>query len=399
MEAFPLGEIPRFCVEKIMAAVDRGRLTETAVALVEIPSPTRSAGKAADRLAEILAYEGLEVERPEADWPQAPAVVTRYESGSGGRTLQMDGHLDTVHLPFVPPRVDGGMLYGSGAADMKAGIAACVEALRVLRETSVLGGGAVLLTAHDHHEGPWGDKRQVRALIDGGYTGDAVVLPEYLADRLPLAGRGMSIFEVAVRREGEPVHEIHRPDNLPDVLGAGADLVRRLRDLDERIRRVTDPLSGCDSVFVGRMASGEIYNQAPTECRVSGTRRWVTPGQAETVAKELRGILEETAAASRTEITADFEIQGEAFRIDDGDPIVTAFQAAHAAVTGHRLPPGGKPFVDDGNTFAQYSRIPALTHGPAGKGAHTENERVPVDEMVRAAQVYALTAVAYCGGG
>ena len=183
---------------------------------------------------------------------------------------------------------------------------------------------------------------------------------------------------------------------IRDVLGAGADLVGRLRDLNERIRRVADPLSGCDSVFVGRMASGEIYNQAPTECCLSGTRRWVTPGQGEAVVKELRGILDETAAAWRTEITADFEIQGEAFRIDEGDPIVTAFQAAHAAVTGRRLPPGGKPFVDDGNTFAQYG-IPSLTHGPAGKGAHTENERVPVDELVRAAQVYALTAVAYCG--
>ena len=50
-----------------------------------------------------------------------------------GPTLQFDGHLDTVHLPFVPPCVENNTLYGSSSADMKGGIAAALEALRVLR--------------------------------------------------------------------------------------------------------------------------------------------------------------------------------------------------------------------------------------------------------------------------
>ena len=199
-------------IEQVSEAIDQQRLIDTAVKLIEVPSPTRSATAVAERLAEMLTEDGFVVERPVADWPEAPAVVVRFDSGAPGRVLQFDGHLDTVHLPFVPPRHENGCLYGSGASDMKGGVAAFVEALRVLHQTETLSGGGVLITAHDHHEGPWGDRRQLYALIREGYVGDAVLLPEYLADCLPVAGRGMAIFEVRIGRDGVPIHEVLRPD-------------------------------------------------------------------------------------------------------------------------------------------------------------------------------------------
>ena len=128
-------DLPSEVVDAVVSSIQRDRLVDTAVRLIEVPSPTRDAGAVAGRLAEILKSDGFEVERPVADWPVAPAVVTRVESGHAGRTLQFDGHLDTVHLPFVPPRLEDGTLYGSGSSDMKGGVAACVEAMRVLRET------------------------------------------------------------------------------------------------------------------------------------------------------------------------------------------------------------------------------------------------------------------------
>jgi acetylornithine deacetylase/succinyl-diaminopimelate desuccinylase-like protein len=386
-------------IQSIQTAIDPQRLLDTAIALVEIPSPTRSAGAVANRLAEILAADGFTVERPTANWPEAPAVAVRFDSGRLGRVLQFDGHLDTVHLPFVPPRFEDGHLYGSGASDMKGGIAAFVEALRALRQTNLLQEGGILLTAHDHHEGPWGDRRQVKALIEAGYVGDAVMLPEYLADRLPVAGRGMGIFEITIRRQGEPVHEVLRPADLPDVLAIGAQLALQFKALNQQLEKITHPHAGNDSIFVGQLQAGEIYNQAPVECRIQGTRRWTTPDSTETVTKELQQLLTNLAERSQTEIDFNFEVQGDAFEIKPIDPLVTAFQAAHQAITGQELPLGGKPFVDDGNTFAPLGGIPALTHGPNATGAHTLQERVPLAELVRVAQVYALTALRYCQVG
>ncbi|MCB0061401.1 MAG: M20/M25/M40 family metallo-hydrolase [Caldilineaceae bacterium] len=384
-------------VATVTAAVNPDRLLATATALIDVPSPTCSAGPCADTLAEILTADGFTVERIVADWPEAPAVVVRYATGKPGRTLQFDGHLDTVHLPFVPARLENGVLYGSGSSDMKGGIAAFVEALRVLRETELLSGGGILLTAHDHHEGPWGDRRQVYAFMRDGIVGDAVLLPEYVADRLPVAGRGMAIFEVRVTRTGSPVHEVLRPADTADVIHAGARVVQRLADLNTELRQITHPYTGHDSTFVGSLQGGEIYNQSPTLCTIQGTRRWVTPGQGQAVQEEFRGLLAEVAAETNTQIEVEFHVQGEAYAIDQTHPIIDAFQMAHAAVTGDLLPLGAKPFVDDGSSYAGMGGIAAISHGPAATGAHTLYEMVPVAELVRVAQVYALTAVGFCG--
>ena len=385
-------------LDRVVQTIDRRRLIDTAVALIEVPSPTRNAGAAADRLAGILADDGFPVQRHDADWPQAPVVIAALESGSPGPTLQFDGHLDTVHLPYVPPRLEDDTLYGSSSADMKGGIAAALEAMRVLRTLDALPAGRVLLTAHDHHEGPWGDGRQVRAMIREGLVGDAVLLPEYLADPLPVAGRGVAIFQATIRREGAPVHEVLRPPGTPDVVAAGAQLVTRLHAWNEQLKQNSHPLAGHDSTFVGSIQAGEIYNQSPTECLVQGTRRWIPPGSGAAVREEFSQFLADVAAATGTQIEVEYTEQGGAYQVDADSRLVQAFQQAHTAVAGSPLPLGAKPFVDDGNIYAAMAGIPALTHGPAATGAHTLNEAVPVEELVRVAKVYALTAIAFCGG-
>jgi acetylornithine deacetylase/succinyl-diaminopimelate desuccinylase-like protein len=198
-------------VESVRKAIDRRRLIDTAVQLIAAPSWTGEAEKACDCLAQILGRDGFPVERPVAGHARAPAVVARLESTRPGHTLQFNGHLDTVHLPFVAPQVDGDQITGSGASDMKSGLAAAAEALRALRDTKALSAGKVLLTAHDLHEAPWGAGQQLDQLIRDGCVGDGILLPEPLHDRLPVVGRGGATWKVTIRRTGQPVHEVMRP--------------------------------------------------------------------------------------------------------------------------------------------------------------------------------------------
>jgi acetylornithine deacetylase/succinyl-diaminopimelate desuccinylase-like protein len=384
-------------VERIQRAVNRQRLVDTAVKLIAVPSRTGEAGAAADCLAQILSGEGFTVDRPEGGHPAAPAVAVRFDSERPGPTLQFNGHLDTVHLPFVPPRVDGDQIRGSGASDMKSGIAAAVEALRVLRETGTLSAGRILLTAHDLHEAPWGLGQQLDHLIAEGYVGDAVLLPEPLSDRLPVVGRGAATWKVTIRRAGLPVHEVMRPTDEPSVIAAGAQLVTRLEQLNGRLASKKHVLAGNETVFVGQIHSGEIYNQYPQECWLEGTRRWLPETRRQEVEGDFRNLLGEVARQTGTTITTDFRFIRDAFQLESNS-LTAAFQDSYRALSGDILPIGAKPFVDDGNSFWALAHVPAITHGPRAGGQHTLDEWVSIDDLARVAGLYALTAIAYCRG-
>ena len=382
----------------LVRAVNRRRLLATANELISVPSRTGEAGAVLDRLAEWLAAEGFAVERRAAGYPQAPAVLARLESGRPGPTIQFDGHLDTVHLPFVPAGMDEGRLTGSGSCDMKGGTAAAVEALLVLRDTGALTAGSVLLSAHDLHEAPWGLGQQLDHLIREGCHGDAVLLPEPLSDRLPVVGRGAATWRVTIRRAGAPVHEVMRPADEPDVIAAGAELIGRLGQLQDLLATRSDPRAGSESVFIGQIHSGEIYNQYPQECWLEGTRRWLPGVERAAVEREFRALLDDLAAESRARLSCDFTIIRDAFRLDPTDRLVLAFQSAFRELRGEPLPLGPKPFVDDGNSFFGLGPIPAITHGPRAGGQHTVHEWVDVDDLERVAAQYAMTAVLYCAG-
>jgi acetylornithine deacetylase/succinyl-diaminopimelate desuccinylase-like protein len=381
---------------KISAAVNRQRLVETAVKLISIPSRTGEAGAVCDCLAQMLAGEGFEVERQSAGHAAAPAVIVRWTSGKPGRTLQFNGHLDTVHLPFVPPAVTADRITGSGSSDMKAGTAAAIEALRALRESGVLPGGGILFTAHDLHETPWGDGSQLDQLIRDGCVGDAVLLPEYLNDRLAVIGRGGFTWKVVLRRPGPPIHEVMRPVSEPSVIAAGARLIERLETLGKEVCKRSDPMAGAESVFIGQIHSGEIFNQYPQECRIEGTRRWLPGTRREDVERQFRSLLDEVAAETGTTISCQVNMMRDAFVLDQKSAFVPAFQLAYRTTAGRDLPIGAKAFCDDGNSFWAIRKIPAITHGPQAGGAHTLDEWVSIDDLVRVARVYALTAVAFC---
>jgi acetylornithine deacetylase/succinyl-diaminopimelate desuccinylase-like protein len=383
--------------DRLRAAINRRRLVDTAVQLIAVPSRTGEAGAVSDRLADILTADGFTVERPAGGHPTAPAVAVRFSSGKPGRTLQFNGHLDTVHLPFVPPKVDDSRITGSGSSDMKSGVAAAVEALRALRDTGVLPGGAVLLTAHDLHESPWGDGHQLNQLIADGYVGDAVLLPEYLNDCVPVIGRGALIWKVTVSRPGPPIHEVMRPAE-PSVIVAGAELVARLNRLSAQLSAKSDAMAGSESLFIGQIHSGEIFNQYPQQCSLEGTRRWLPGTRRADVEAELRRLFDGVAHDTGTTVNAVFHFIRDAFLLPQDDPFVAAFQQAYASTTGGRpLKVGAKPFCDDGNSFWALAKVPAITHGPRAGGAHTLDEWVSIDDLVRVAHLYALTAVAYCG--
>ncbi len=278
---------------------------------------------------------------------------------------------------------------------MKAGIAAAVEALRAVRDAGGLPAGGLLLTAHDLHEAPWGYGEQLDAMIAAGVAGDAVMLPEYEGAELPVAGRGNAVIAVTVRRDGEPLHEVLGGAEQPDVIAAGAGLTLGLKELAAELGAEGEGVAGRANVFIGTVAGGQMFNQSPVELVMEGTQRWLPGTRPEAAERRLRDCLARHAPPG-IRVDCRWQLVRGGFELDCGHPVVDAFDRAVAVELGAPLPRGPKRFADDGNSFSDLAGIPAITHGPRATGAHTVDERAPVDELTRVARVYAATALRYC---
>src|SRR5512144_2245894 len=118
-------------------------VTQLLADLVAIDSvnPELVSGGAGERaiagyIADWLSAAGLDVRLDEVK-PGRPNVIAVAHGTGGGRTLLLNGHVDTVGVAGMAdahrPRVEGDRMYGRGAYDMKCGVAACMVAMRELR--------------------------------------------------------------------------------------------------------------------------------------------------------------------------------------------------------------------------------------------------------------------------
>jgi acetylornithine deacetylase/succinyl-diaminopimelate desuccinylase-like protein len=132
--------------------------------------------------------------------------------------------------------------------------------------------------------------------------------------------------------------------------------------------------------------------------RITGTRRW-GPGQsAASVQAELAALGETVAQATGLRSTVTLDAAREPFEVPTDDPLVATLRHGAMRVAGHAPAEIGLPLVGDASLYVNALDIPAVYYGPAYETAHSDDERVSLDQVLHVAQVYALTALAYTAG-
>lgn len=384
--------------QRLIDAVDAERIKAHTLDLVSIPSPTGQSRRAAEAYARHLQALGLRVETT-YEYPDSPNVAARLKGSGGGPTLQLAGHLDTIPAPHDPPHFASGLLYGRGAADMKGSLAAMAEAVRVLKESGVALKGDVLLTAFGLHEAPGGHGEGLRALIQRGVVGNAAIVCEVGAQGLPIAGKGMGIFRITVRRTGDVMHELQAPLGMPNPIAFAARLVARIEEQAAELARTPLPDVGPESFFLGQIHSGDFYNRVPVVATIEGTRRHGPDKTFDDTIAELRAIIavvQAEDASGQIAIDLAFQPVRESFRIDPAEPIAAIVRQAYADLAGKPLPLIGISVVADAPLLIREGHVPTVYHGPASDRAHSDVEHIALDELVRVAKLYALCALRFC---
>jgi acetylornithine deacetylase len=333
---------------------------------------------------------GLDAERLEAT-PGRPSVLVRAAGSGGGRTLLLCGHLDTVNVDGMPdphrPRVEGDRLYGRGAYDMKAGVAAALVAAREAARLGLAGDVAVAAVADEEHASLGVQEALARI------GADAAVVTEPTELEVAVAHKGFVWSEIEVT--GRSAHG-SRPHLGVDAIVKMGAVLTALEELDRSLAGRRHPLLGRASVHASRIDGGVELSSYPALCTLSLERRTLPGETGEQVERELEGLLERCRAAD-PELAASHRtlLVRQPFEIGPEAELVTIVAAAAAEVLPAPPRVGGVSYWADA-AFLAAAGIPTVLFGPGGEGAHALEEWVSLSDTEAVARTLVGVAARLC---
>ena len=387
---------------ELMAAVDGEWVAARTRELVEIFSVTMAEAEVCKAYEQMMRGIGLEVDVREVS-PGRNNLYARIAGRGQGPALMLNGHLDTIPVGNCPACYrEGDRIYGRGSTDMKGGMAAALGAVKALVENGVELQGDLWLTAVVGHEEPEAQKDGPRALIDdlnsGRVAAERILIVEG-RDALWVMSMGSMVFTIALESGEGGKHTQYVPFAANPFRFVG-DLIHRIHQYQiELDAGQVHPLAGPERIDLGIVAGGDYFNRTPLVCRLTGTRRWAPGRDAEQVLAELEALARPFAEAGGLGLRVEMEHQREPFETPGEDAAVRAVGRAHQQVTGEEAELVGMRIVGDANLYVHGAGVPTFYYGPSNETAHADLEWVEVGRLERAAQVYALAAVDYCGVG
>ena len=146
-----------------------------------------------------------------------PSLIITAKGKGSGKTLMLNAHLDTVGVEGMPepftPRYEGNRLYGRGAVDMKAGLAACMAVIAEVQTLNLA--GDVLLTAVADEES---DSVGMTQVLEHCHA-DAAIVTEPTQLDIHIAHRGFTIFEIEMLGRASHTSQPHLGINAIQHLG------------------------------------------------------------------------------------------------------------------------------------------------------------------------------------
>jgi succinyl-diaminopimelate desuccinylase len=357
-------------------------------------------------VAEVLRGAGFRVEA----LPFGRTANLWATHGEGGPLIVFNGHTDVVPPgpleawssdPFEPTVRDG-QLYGRGASDMKASVAAMTIALRTVAEEGHRGTLALLLTSDEEGAGTDGTARALAALIERGIKIDTALVGEptseaRFGDAIKSGRRGSMTGDVTIQGVQGHTAYPHLAQNAVHVLApALADLVA----LDFGPPEANFPPT---TLQVCHLEAGTgASNVIPGQCKLRFNIRFGVGLSAEEIATRVEDVFRRHG---RNEPVA-WDVSAR--------PFLTAHERLLEAVEGsivhelglgtdtrpRRSTAGG---TSDARHFAAQD-IPVAEFGPLNATIHQVDERVEIACLEPLARIYAgiarrLTEASFSSGG
>lgn len=351
---------------------------------------------------------------PGREYRNRPNLGARLNGLGEGRSLLLSGHIDTVPRGSLPwtkdplgAAVEGNLLFGRGANDMKGGVATNLFVLEALRKLDIrLKGDLLFETVIDEE---FGGSNGTLAGRLAGFNADAAIISEPSSLRICAGQRGGRTAHVTLQASGGVLTDGHFPAGVVEQL---TFLLVKLREFAAQRRgsvKVHELYSGhadpvpvsITKIFTSPWGTGEPIT-VPEECKIE--IYWQTmPGETQ---KEVESEFLAWMESLALEKDGPFDqlpnftypirwLPGSA--ISKSESVVTELCHCTRQVLGEVPPITGIEGPCDLYIFHQVANIPAVLWGGRGGNTHGADEYVEIDSLVKAAKALLVFICRWCG--
>lgn len=355
--------------------------------LIACPSVTPEDAGAQILLADILKKAGFYTHHlPFKDVPNLFARI-----GTGGPHICFAGHTDVVppgpverwtYGPFNP-HIEGDILYGRGASDMKSNVAAFVVAgINFAKKNPGFKGSISYLITGDE-EGPadFGTVKVLEWMKENGHVPDVALVgeptnPAELGDEIKIGRRGSLSGKLVVKGKQGHVGYPHLADNpVPKM-------VKFLEALNAHTFDTGNEFFSATNLEVTSVDTGNtVDNVIPAEIRAAFNIRFNSEWSGQTLSDKVRGILDSVSKDYDLTLTCG----AESFLTKPGEwsemvrGAVEDITGRKAAYTTH----GG---TSDARFVKDY--CPVVEFGLINKTVHQIDENTRVSDIEKLTLIY-----------
>lgn len=335
-----------------------------------------------------------------------PVVVGTYRGTGGGRSLILNGHMDTMPSgdlkrwesdPWKLTEKDG-KLYGLGADDMKGGLSALILGLEAALESGFVPRGDILVESVVDEEG---GGNGTLACVDRGYRADGAIIAEGSNLEVFAANRGAWLVEVQV--QGVPIHASLRGFG-ENAIDKAVKVIQSVRELETKwMTTKRHPLLAPPTFNIGYIQGGIAASTVAESCTLRFDVEYFPsevdkygvkhPVDKDEVAREVEEWILTMCRGDEWlkdhPVTFHWYQDCSPFETEVSHPLVQTLAKCSGETIGKSVI-SGMTAGCDARHLTNLGGIPTVVYGPGScHNAHVVNEYLPREQYLQAIEVYA----------
>ncbi|MFQ6126678.1 MAG: M20 family metallopeptidase [Candidatus Heimdallarchaeota archaeon] len=317
--------------------------------------------------------------------------------GDEPRAIVLCGHLDTIpagnidswEVPPFEGRVIDGFVYGRGAADMKAGIAAFLGAMAALHESEArLLQQIVFVGTADEETSMLGAHMLLKTGIMDNT--DFLIIGEPTLLRVGIAEKG--VLWVKIEARGKAAHG-SMPEMGINAIDGACTVIKTLKKI---LPPDKDDLLGKSTLNIGTIRGGTKINVVPATCAIEADFRVISGVNTDQLARSISEMLRALDISSPCSFSHSISINLPSLQAPQDHPLITCLRNWTTRISQTPSIPIGLTYGTDGAVLVPATQVPFAIFGPGDPAmAHKVNEKVSILKTIKAAQILAASIFDY----